>query len=268
MVSQLGNEIIDHFNDASRGNLAGMNDSGIEITSMLLSLETSGFDPSIRTTANNNEFTLRGLDSLSDRTSNLRSGFSFFFGVEAAPPPGALAFADRRRIIVIDNRDAQNPVIRHNDIPLDSGSLGSANIELIRAAVNNTPIAEGLDFTAWLGEFSIPSGQDGPADDPDLDGATNLLEFSAGTDPLQRNSFPQVTLEKAQGGVSFSYERLIEATGISRTIQTGPLSDITTTHLPAEEDLTVTPIDDDREKVTVSLPSTVGPFFRLSVEEN
>ena len=81
MVSQLGNEIIDHFNDASRGDLVGRNDSGVEFTSILLSLETSGFDRLIRTAAENNGFSQHGLDSLSDRNSNVRDGFSFYRGV-------------------------------------------------------------------------------------------------------------------------------------------------------------------------------------------
>jgi len=38
-------------------------------------------------------------------------------------------------------------------------------------------------FEIWVAQFGIPEGEDGPDDDPDSDGMTNVEEWIAGTDP-------------------------------------------------------------------------------------
>ncbi|MDB4318901.1 hypothetical protein N9916_00920 [Akkermansiaceae bacterium] len=268
MISQLGNEIIAHFGSATRGTLTDKNDNGIEVEALLLSLEVSGWDSSIRTAATNNDFELFGLDSKADRSTNVRDGFSFYRGVASTGLPGSLSFGQRRRIVVIDHTDPGNPLIRHNDLPTSSGALGAANVSLIREAINEaTHPPAGLSFETWTTENSLTSGQDGATDDPDLDGSANLLEFSAGTNPLDRALVPSFTLEKAETGFTFSYERLIDATGITRSLLTGPLDAITAEFTPSEADIAVSPIDDDREKVAVTLPASFGPFIQLRVAE-
>ncbi|MDB4329256.1 hypothetical protein N9982_04480, partial [Akkermansiaceae bacterium] len=99
MISQLGNEIIAHFGSATRGTLTDKNDNGIEVEALLLSLEVSGWDSSIRTAATNNDFELFGLDSKADRSTNVRDGFSFYRGVASTGLPGSLSFGQRRRIV-------------------------------------------------------------------------------------------------------------------------------------------------------------------------
>ena len=264
MVSQLGNEIIDHFNDASRGDLVGRNDSGVEFTSILLSLETSGFDRLIRTAAENNGFSQHGLDSLSDRNSNVRDGFSFYRGVGSTGPPGSLSFAQRRRIVIIDNRDAFNPVIRHNDLPLGSGSLGAPNVALIQAAINNTPAPSELDFNTWLADFSPPAGQNGTFDDPDQDGSTNLLEFSSGTDPTNASDFPFQKLVASEDGFQLTVRRFTMAGGIARGFDSGTLGNLSSTNID-ESNATSISLGGDIEEVSIPLPANFGPFIRQTV---
>ena len=255
MVSQLGNEIIDHFNDASRGDLVGRNDSGVEFTSILLSLETSGFDRLIRTAAENNGFSQHGLDSLSDRNSNVRDGFSFYRGVGSTGPPGSLSFAQRRRIVIIDNRDAFNPVIRHNDLPLGSGSLGAPNVALIPSE---------LDFNTWLADFSPPAGQNGTFDDPDQDGSTNLLEFSSGTDPTNASDFPFQKLVASGDGFQLTVRRFTMAGGIARGFDSGTLGNLSSTNID-ESNATSISLGGDIEEVSIPLPANFGPFIRQTV---
>ena len=38
-------------------------------------------------------------------------------------------------------------------------------------------------YDAWKASFIFPPGRDGPLDDPDSDGAQNLIEFVAGSNP-------------------------------------------------------------------------------------
>ncbi|MEN8693981.1 MAG: hypothetical protein ACN4GG_08090 [Akkermansiaceae bacterium] len=268
MVSQLGNEIHRFFDSATRGDLAGKNDNGVEVETILLSLETMNFDGSVLSVSNNNGFDSRGLDSLNDRTSEIRDGFSFYRGVASSPPPGALGFAQRRRIVVIDATTPGSPVVRHNDLPLSSGALGATNVNLIRAALNNAEApSAGTTFEAWAAENSVTTGSNGPLDDPDQDGWENALEFSAGTDPKDRYSFPSQELERTETGFIMTYTRYMPAINLTRTWLSGPLNAVNTKYIPLETDTTVESTSDpDVEKVTITLPSDFGPFIRLSIE--
>ena len=42
-------------------------------------------------------------------------------------------------------------------------------------------------FESWVSQFTLPPGEDDPEDDPDADGATNLEEWIAGTDPSNQD---------------------------------------------------------------------------------
>ena len=55
-------------------------------------------------------------------------------------------------------------------------------------------------FDIWVAQFGLPAGQDDPDDDPDGDGATNLEEWIAGTDPSNENDvFAIVQLDLLTG---------------------------------------------------------------------
>ncbi|MGJ8695374.1 MAG: hypothetical protein ACSHYF_03590 [Verrucomicrobiaceae bacterium] len=54
------------------------------------------------------------------------------------------------------------------------------------------------------------------------------------------------------------------ATGIDRGFQTGPLNALAP-FSPDPEAITVTPLNDGLEKVTLSLPPDFGPFIRQTV---
>ncbi|MGC6583181.1 MAG: hypothetical protein ACON4K_12770 [Akkermansiaceae bacterium] len=266
----MGNEINNFFSAEGRGALAGKNDNSVEVKAVLLSVEAQGFDRSILNASNNNNFDHHGIDSLSDRSSEIRAGFSFYRGVASTGPPGSLAFAQRRRIIVIDTTEPGNPIVRHNDLPLSSGALGQTNIDLIRAAVNQAtpfvPPPAGTTFASWATEHSLASGSDSPHDDPDGDGWQNALEFSAGTNPSVASSFPNYTLQKTENGFSLSYTRLVPAIDLTRTWEMGPLSSVTSEFIPSIDDTVVeATADPELEKVTISLPSDFGPFIRLRV---
>lgn len=267
MVSQLRDKIFDHFEASSRGNLIGKNDQGVEVETILLSLETSGWDGSVLTASTNNGFDVHGLDSLSDRTSEVRDGFSFYRGVASTGPPGSLGFAQRRRIVVVDATEPGSPLVRHNDLPLSSGALDATNVELIRAAINNASITPaGTTFEAWATENLLSAGSASPLDDPDGDGWQNALEFSAGTDPSNGSSFPVLEMEQTEIGFELTFTRFVPAIELVRTWQTGPLESITTAYIPENEEVTVENTDDpDIEKVTVTLPADFGPYIRLKV---
>ncbi|MBN8459864.1 MAG: autotransporter-associated beta strand repeat-containing protein [Verrucomicrobia bacterium] len=121
----------------------------------------------------------------------------------------------------------------------------------------------GSGFASWItGTFangSVPGGQQGPSDDPDKDGISNLVEYAiAGLDPTVSNgaigTFSGLTL-------TFT-KRTPLATDISYIIETSPdlLNPWTAqvTHGPGNTDPTI----------TYTLPSGGGKVFaRLKVEK-
>lgn len=265
MISQLGDNIISFFEDPARGANVGRNDNGVEIEFIALSLEPAGFDASVINLANSSGFPSRGLDAAADRGMP-RESFSLFSGFPASTPPGALSFGDRRLIVVVDATDASNLIVRHNGPPLSSGSLGTANINLIRAAINGVePAPAGVSYPAWSSSFAFPAGTAGFDDDADGDGWANGLEFYAATDPLSSGERPLQEFAQTASGFRYSYQRATDRIGIEHQLAAGPLTDLAV-FLPSESQLTVETLAPNLERVTVELPADFGPFIRQQVD--
>lgn len=266
MVSQLRDNIIDFFGSSERGVNAGRNDQGVEVEFLLLSTETSSsFDNSINNAANFNGFTAKGPDCLPDRVTLIRNGFSFFRGTVTTPPPGSLDFADRRRMVVVDVTIPADLAIKYNDQPLDSGALSGGMVSTIRAAINSVaPAPMGLSYESWRTGMAFPSGQDGPNDDPDGDGDDNLLEFCAGSDPVDATSLAQGVLTKTPTGFLYTYRQAREIVGVTHTLQAGLLANLVD-FTPEASDVTTTAICSEVDKISVALPPGFGPYLRQSV---
>ena len=259
MTSQLGDFIIDHFTD-------GRNENGVEIEFIFLSLEeASNWDTSINNLSMNNGFEVTAIDATQNRTQNIRAGFSFFRGVEMTGPPGSLSFAQRRRIVVIDNTRPGNPVIRHNDLPLSSGALGTENINTIRAALNSAiaPPA-GITFEAWQDTFAFPADQTSELADPDRDGSSNLLEFHAGTNPVDPRSKPLSGIIPTPDGWAFQYQEATDRLGITHRLQSGPLQSLTE-FIPNPDQISIVPINEMINQITVQLSPSPQFFIQQNV---
>ncbi|MGJ8724509.1 MAG: hypothetical protein ACSHYB_08125 [Roseibacillus sp.] len=267
MVSQLGDNIIDFFESSSRGANQGKNDNGIEIEYIALSLEPVGEDRNIINLSVNNNYTLWGLDAAADRTLP-RESFSLFSGFPASSPPGSLGSSNRRRIVVVDATDGSNLVTRHNDVPLSSGSLGTTNINLIRAAINVAePAPAGTDYAAWVSENLSTSSEVAFADDADDDGWANGIEFAAGTHPDLASSTPLLDFQAVTNGYQYSYQQATDRVGITHQLLTGDLINLLP-FTPLEENRTTEPMGDGLEKVTILLPSDFGPYIQQQITEN
>lgn len=264
MVSQLGDNIIDFFESSNRGPLQSTNDNGVDIEYIALSMEPFGEDRNTINLSVNNGYSFWGLDAAADR-SMPREGFSTFSGFPASSPPGALGFTNRRRIVVIDATNSSNLVVRHNDLPLSNGTLGTENINLIRAAINAVePAPEGVDYASWSTNNLAGSDETGFEEDPDRDGWSNGIEFSAGTDPLNQNSTPLLEFSQTATGFRYSYQQASDRVGISHQLQTGPLESLNPFE-PAVENLSRESMAENIEKITVTLPADFGPFLRQAV---
>lgn len=209
--------------------------------------------------ANDRGYDLAGLDSNAAR-ANSREVLSYYRGAPAVP----WAVPDRRRLIVINGAaDANEPQwqILHSEQFSNAADV-IAKINAIQVTL--PPV--GTTYDAWATGNVLPAGENGALDDPDGDGAANALEFSAGTNPLSKASFPEHTLKPTEDGFTLTYTRLISAINLTRTWQAGPLDAVTTDFIVPLSDTTTSPTtDEDVEQVTVIFPPDFGPFIRLKV---
>jgi uncharacterized repeat protein (TIGR03806 family) len=81
-------------------------------------------------------------------------------------------------------------------------------------------------FTSWATTASLPPTQNGPTDDPDLDGASNLLEYALGLNPTAPSAATLPTAQNENGQVLFRFTRSRTATGV--TLQTVISTDLLT----------------------------------------
>jgi len=83
------------------------------------------------------------------------------------------------------------------------------------------PVAPG--YPAWqLGKFTTTAGQPGtlPGDDPDGDGAINLLEYALNTHPLRASTADLPALRIEAADTTFSFFRNLAATDVTLQIET------------------------------------------------
>jgi hypothetical protein len=112
---------------------------------------------------------------------------------------------------------------------------------------------------------------DDPADDPDLDGFSNLMEFVLGGAPMVSSQSIRPTLSTSGGLQVFSFNRSHAAkASTAQIVEYGSsLSGWTPLNIPAESTATVTITPGaSSDRVDVSLPPS-GPriFVRLKVSE-
>jgi hypothetical protein len=113
---------------------------------------------------------------------------------------------------------------------------------------------------------------DGPADDPDLDGIENQLEFVLGGAPTVSSQAPLPTLTKATGSWTFTYNRSVASRppGTTQIVEYGDtLTGWTQLTIPAGSttNVAITPQGDtDRVEVTLPALGATG-FARLKVTQ-
>ena len=81
----------------------------------------------------------------------------------------------------------------------------------------------GQTYADWKAAVGLPAGKDGPTDDADGDGLSNLAEFALGTPPLQAQSrgLPQGTLTTVSGELypSLTLIRRRNVTGVALLVE-------------------------------------------------
>ncbi len=123
----------------------------------------------------------------------------------------------------------------------------------------------------WFGHDAADLGVAGEAADPDGDGVSNLLEFLAGSSPLQPSATPLEMLPEIEvDGVAylrFRYVRVPPPSSLSVAVETS--ADLVTWSEPAGAILSTAPAPGGGEVVTVLVPKGGGVqriFARLTVQ--
>ncbi|MDB4510248.1 thrombospondin type 3 repeat-containing protein [Akkermansiaceae bacterium] len=250
MARQVGAQVSSVFNNSN-----GANENGIEVVSILLATEAGGSNiTTTKSIANLNGYQIAGLDAVNNG-QNLRDGFAYFRGVPITSWP----VGDRRRVVVINgsansSSHSQWEIIYNQQFPSYPGMVSAIN------SVEATPT--GLDFATWQAGLPFPDGLSGPNDDPDGDGIGNLLEFAAGTDPLDSNSLSPGELIRSNGMTSFRYQLATDRTGITHRLQSGGLENFTDFISESPE---IIPISDTVNQITIPLGPGSRGFVRQVV---
>jgi hypothetical protein len=70
-------------------------------------------------------------------------------------------------------------------------------------------------FAAWAAGYALSAGRNGPTDDPDADGMTNLLEYALGHDPTSVSLGLRPSVAKEGGQVVYRFTRARAVSGIA-----------------------------------------------------
>ena len=237
--------------------------NGVEIDFNMISIEvTSNWDNSINNISANNNFEFTFIDATNNRSSNVRSGFSYFRGVDSSGSPFSFPFSQRRRVVIIDNTNPAAPEILYNEIP-ERDSLSANDVANLFNAINSVEAAPvGLDFATWQGDFTFPDGLSGPNDDPDGDGTENLLEFVAGTDPLNSTFSSPGELIRTEEGLAFRYQMATDRIGVTHRLQNAGLENFTDFTPDSPQ---IIALSETVNQITITLAPGVRGFFRQVV---
>lgn len=261
----VGDGILDFFNASSRGTKRGQNDQGIPISSLMLSTEpASNWDTTNTSFSAAQGFQQWGLDAATNR-SNPRVLLGYYRGGYISSSNLYDWGEDRRRVIVL-NLVKNSASHQYREIILNQNAFDSSHAASARTAINAIRPAPALTtYAQWAATRALPAATNGAQHDPDGDGASNLLEFFHGTDPLAASASGVGTrLESTAGGVRLVYQRAKNLGGVAA--ETMVSSDLINWSVQTGLVPTVTDAG-TVEQIAVALPASAAAatFYRLRI---
>jgi hypothetical protein len=248
----------------------GTNANGVEVVSVVLSIEPNSFDSSVLSFAVNTGFEYAGIDCVldGDTRAEVREGFSYYSGLSSSRVPSSSAL---RRAFVLINGVQNSPShalweVLYNDDSYSRARQASvlASIDSIMPGTDNgVGGGIGMSFTAWAAANDL-SEAESPLMDSDGDGLSNAMEFYFGAEPNAPNVLPlSVSQEEGKAAV-LHFPTGKDRVGLTAVVEGS--SDLTQ-WIPIElvEDAWFIEPGEMIDQATVTLPLEAPPFARLSV---
>ena len=241
-----------------------MNANGVEVVSLLLSIEPDGFDRTIRDFVETNGFDQGGVDCILEGSEReqVREGFSYYTGLPSSSVPRSSA---QRRAFVILNGVTDSASHDPWELLYVSQSYGSGVKDEVLGHINAIMPGgtSGVTFASWAADNELPESAM-PIGDADGDGLSNGIEFYLGTSPVTITAQPLTIARLDEAQVSLNYPLGQDREGV--TVQLEGSDDLTewrVVDVPAEK-WVITP-GEGEDAAVISVPSESFGFLRLSV---
>lgn len=257
----LGDGILDHFNNPSRGELQGKTDQGIPVRSVILSsLPNQDWSTQMEGFRTNHGYDEWGFDADTSLNNPLEV-LSYYLGAPFTVNDINRDSQNRRRIVVLNLVEGSDSH-EFREILLNTNSFGSASA--LRATMNSVmPAPSELTFSDWQTDQALPVNSNDINDDPDGDGITNVWEFYFGTDPMKassNHSGPAISIEGNMRYLNYQQASGIGGFNLEHTHSTNLANwtPLDTSNLEMTE-------ADGIETRRLPLPSGDQGFFRLEL---
>ena len=242
------------------------NRHGVEIVSLAIGIETSGFDTTIRTFADNAGYSYSGVDAVVDssgKRQQSRQGYAYYRDLSEIPVTNS-----QRRLVVLngladsDSHAQWAPVVNQDFfLTHEDAEAARSAIDSIQPSSESDLLSGALSYADWALEHGIDEGQEL---DTDADGLSNYTEFHAGTDPNSADREHLRILRQANGAYQLRYPRANRARTVSETL-------LRSTNFVDWEPFTperraVIPLSENQEEVIVALGGLPAAYFRLRLE--
>ncbi len=248
----VGNGILDHFDDASRGSLRSKNDNGVPIQSILLSTEEAASWDSVNASfSSTNGYDQWGLDADAQRM-NPRTLLGYYRGGFINSSNLYDWGNDRRRVVVL-NLLKGSPSHSFREIIINQNSYSSSNNTSARAAIN--AILPKPEMEPMLPKFELEQGSNM------LDSGTSTVSF--GKIVPGNSTTLTFTIRNTGGGDLIGINASLTGPHSGDYQVNGPASTTLTLNQSTGFTVTFNPLADGTRKAVLTLTSTaagVPPF--------
>lgn len=145
-------------------------------------------------------------------SQSVPAGASHLLSV-AATGSGSLSYQWRKDGVNLPGESGPQVFLSNVQLPQTGGYtvVITDNVNSITSSVVNITLAgPSPTFAEWKADKGLPIGQDGPGDDPDGDGLSNIVEFAFGTHPMQAQSRAlPANRRHSEGGVDYPAVTLV-----------------------------------------------------------
>jgi hypothetical protein len=119
----------------------GLNDQGVPISTVLLSIEPTGFDSSVTSFASNAGFGSAALDLVEEggERVQIRNGFSYYSREPASKTPGQVSTGSRRRFVILDGQPGPNQW----EVLYISSNFSTSQAGMVRGLIDSVSLSTG-----------------------------------------------------------------------------------------------------------------------------